>query len=254
MIVVHDLARTYMLGAVPVRALRGVSFTIEKGEFVGIMGASGSGKSTLLHAMGLLDVPTAGAIAIDGTDVLALSGREKTRFRLNRLGYVFQDYALIPELTVEENVVLPCLVRGVPREECLGLSREILRDVGLEGRMDHRPAELSGGEQQRVAIARALVNRPSILFADEPCANLDSATSTTILDLFARLNEEFGQTIVMVTHEDWHIRYFCRVIYLRDGLIEREEPCRTKKVRRASPDRETAVDDDRLPGDIGGGV
>lgn len=234
MIVVTDLARTYMMGKVAVHALRGVTFTIGSGEFVGIMGPSGSGKSTLLHALGLLDRPTAGTIAINGIDVLALSEKQKTRFRLHRLGYVFQDYALMPELTVEENVFLPALVGGTPKDEAARMSEEILAEVGLWERRGHLQSELSGGEQQRVAIARALVNNPSILFADEPCANLDTTTSKTILDLFERLNEEHGQTIVMVTHEDWHIDYFCRVIYLKDGLIERTEECVPRRMRQDS--------------------
>lgn len=223
MIVAENLSRIYQMGEVDVRALGGVSFEIGRGEFVGIMGSSGSGKSTLLHVLGLLDQPTTGTLAIDGVDVLALSDRERTRFRLNRLGYVFQDYALISELSAIENVYLTSLVRGAGRDEYLGTAREILDQVGLADRADHLQYELSGGEQQRVAIARALVNRPAILFADEPCANLDSTTSKTILDLFTRLNRELGQTIVMVSHEDWHRRYFCRVIHLKDGLIDRIE-------------------------------
>ncbi len=223
MIVAENLSRVYQMGEVDVRALGGVSFEIGRGEFVGIMGSSGSGKSTLLHVLGLLDQPTTGTLAIDGVDVLALSDRERTRFRLNRLGYVFQDYALISELSAIENVYLTSLVRGAGRDEYLGTAREILDQVGLADRADHLQYELSGGEQQRVAIARALVNRPAILFADEPCANLDSTTSKTILDLFTRLNRELGQTIVMVSHEDWHRRYFCRVIHLKDGLIDRIE-------------------------------
>jgi putative ABC transport system ATP-binding protein len=226
MIVVEDLTRVYTMGRVEVRALGGVSLEVAKGEFVGIMGASGSGKSTLLHILGLLDRPTSGAVTIDGTDVLALSDRRRTLFRLNRLGYVFQDYALIGELTALENVYLTSLVRGASKAEYLERSAEILRRVGLGDRMDHRQSELSGGEQQRVAIARALVNNPSILLADEPCANLDSQTSRSILDLFARLNEELDQTIVMVSHEDWHKEYFCRIVTLRDGLIEEMVECR----------------------------
>ncbi len=223
MIAAENLSRVYHMGAVDVRALGGVSFEIERGEFVGIMGSSGSGKSTLLHILGLLDQPTTGRLSIDGLDVLALSDRARTRFRLDRLGYVFQDYALISELSAVENVYLTSLVRGAGRDEYLRTAREILDEVGLGDRADHLQYELSGGEQQRVAIARALVNRPAILFADEPCANLDSATSKTILDLFARLNRDLGQTIVMVSHEEWHRRYFCRVIHLRDGLVDRIE-------------------------------
>jgi putative ABC transport system ATP-binding protein len=227
MIAAENLSRVYHMGAVDVRALRGVSFEIGRGEFVGIMGSSGSGKSTLLHILGLLDQPTTGRLTIDGVDALALTERERTRFRLDRLGYVFQDYALIGELSAIENVFLTSLVRGAGKDEYLRTAREILDEVGLSDRVDHLQYELSGGEQQRVAIARALVNRPAIVFADEPCANLDTATSKTILDLFARLNRELGQTIVMVSHEDWHRRYFCRVIHLKDGLVERvgDEAC-----------------------------
>jgi len=227
MIAAEGITRVYHMGAVDVHALGGVSFEIERGEFVGIMGSSGSGKSTLLHILGLLDRPTSGRLEVDGVDVLGLSDREQTRFRLRRLGYVFQDYALISELTALENVFLSSLVRGAARDEYLRTAREILEEVGLGDRTDHQQYELSGGEQQRVAIARALVNRPAIVFADEPCANLDTATSRTILDLFARLNRELGQTIVMVSHEDWHRRYFCRVVNLRDGLVEgiEDQPC-----------------------------
>lgn len=228
MIVAENLTRVYTMGNVEVRALAGVSLEVAKGEFVGIMGASGSGKSTLLHILGLLDRPTSGRVTIDGTDVLGLSDHRRTLFRLNRLGYVFQDYALIGELTALENVYLTPLVRGMPKAEYLERSADILRRVGLGDRMDHRQSELSGGEQQRVAIARALVNSPSILLADEPCANLDSQTSKSILDLFARLNEDLDQTIVMVSHEDWHKDYFCRVVTLRDGLIEEVTECRKR--------------------------
>ncbi len=226
MIVAEDLTRVYTMGRVEVRALRGVSLSVARGEFVGIMGASGSGKSTLLHILGLLDRPTSGRVSLDKTDVLALSDHQRTQFRLNRLGYVFQDYALIGELTALENVYLTSLVRGDPEEEYLRKSTDILKRVGLGDRMDHRQSELSGGEQQRVAIARALVNSPSILLADEPCANLDSQTSKSILDLFRRLNEDLDQTILMVSHEEWHKEYFCRVVTLRDGLIEEVTECR----------------------------
>jgi len=225
-IVAENLTRVYAMGNVEVRALAGVSLEVAKGEFVGIMGASGSGKSTLLHILGLLDRPTSGSVTIDGTDVLGLSDHRRTLFRLNRLGYVFQDYALIGELTALENVYLTSLVRGASKDEYIERSADILRRVGLGDRMDHRQSELSGGEQQRVAIARALVNSPSILLADEPCANLDSQTSKSILDLFARLNEELDQTIVMVSHEDWHKEYFCRIVTLRDGLIGDMVECR----------------------------
>ena len=226
MIVAENLTRVYTMGRVEVHALAGVSLEVAKGEFVGIMGASGSGKSTLLHILGLLDRPTSGSVTIDGVNVLALSDHKRTLFRLNRLGYVFQDYALIGELTALENVYLTSLVRGAPKDEYIERSADILRQVGLGGRTDHRQSELSGGEQQRVAIARALMNNPSILLADEPCANLDSQTSKSILDLFARLNKELDQTILMVSHEEWHREYFCRVVTLRDGVIGDMVECR----------------------------
>lgn len=224
MITAENLSRVYEMGKVTVHALRGVSLTIQKGEFVGIMGASGSGKSTLLHLLGLLDKPTEGRIILGGIDVKDLTDRQRTRFRLKRLGYVFQDYALVPELTVEENVFLTSMVRGTPKEEYLVQSHQILDRIGLSDRLSHKHNELSGGQQQRVAIARAMVNRPEILFADEPCANLDSESSRNVLDLFKQINQEMAQTIVMVSHEDWHKRYFNRIITLRDGEIISDDP------------------------------
>jgi len=221
MIQVKDLKRTYVVGKVEVHALRGVSFGVEKGEFLAIMGPSGSGKSTLLHQLGLLDTPTSGEIVIDGVDVIGLSEHERTIFRLNQLGYVFQEYAILPELTALENVYLPSMMMGKKREHYLKSSTDILETVGLGDRLHHLPRELSGGEQQRVAVARALVNKPKILFADEPCANLDTESSRQILELFKKLNEELGQTIVMVLHEEWHKKYVDRVIYLKDGMIEK---------------------------------
>jgi putative ABC transport system ATP-binding protein len=230
MIEVQDVTREYPMGAVTVRALQGVTFQVEKGEFVGITGASGSGKSTLLHILGLLDRPTSGQVAIEGIDVLRMSDADRTEYRLNNLGYVFQDYALIGELTAIENVFLTSLVRGLSREEYRQRAADILGRVGLGDRLDHRQGELSGGEQQRVAIARALVNNPRILLADEPCANLDSITSRSILELFKKLNEELEQTIVMVSHEEWHQEYFCRIINLMDGAIEYERACKPRTV------------------------
>jgi putative ABC transport system ATP-binding protein len=229
MIRTQELKKIYRMGTVEVHALKGVSLKITKGEFVGIVGSSGSGKSTMLHMLGLLDHPTSGSILINGTDVLKLSDEERTLYRLNNLGYVFQDYALIAELTVLENVYLPCLVRGRSMEECVPASTEILNAVGLGDRLDHRSYELSGGQQQRVSIARALVNKPRILFADEPCANLDTETSRHILELFRTLNRELNQTIVMVSHEPWHTEYFDRVITLRDGLLDEEQMAKEGK-------------------------
>jgi putative ABC transport system ATP-binding protein len=222
MITGHNLKRIYGKGAAEVRALDGVSLEIEKGEFVGVTGPSGSGKSTLLHMLGLLDRPTSGTITIDGQDVGTLDERARTQFRLRRLGYVFQDYALVPELTAWENVYFPSMARGMQARECSLVCTDILSLVGLGDRIHHLPSQMSGGEQQRVAIARALVNRPAILLADEPCANLDSRNSEIILDLFRKLNHDLRQTIVMVSHEEWHTRYFHRIISMKDGKIETE--------------------------------
>jgi putative ABC transport system ATP-binding protein len=210
-------------GKVPTYALRGISFEITEGEFVAIMGKSGSGKSTMLHQLGLLDSPTEGEIIIDDVDVSKLSDREKTLFRLQRLGYVFQEYALIIELTALENVLLPAFALNGSHQSYKERAIEMLDKVGLKERVDHRPNELSGGEQQRVAIARALINNPKILFADEPTANLDTNSSREILELFKKLNKEMGQTIVLVTHEPDDRKYVDRVLWFKDGLLEKEE-------------------------------
>ncbi len=220
MIEITDLTKIYRMGDVEVRALDGVTLDIIKGEFLGIMGASGSGKTTLLHMLGLLDIPTSGGIVIDGTDISTLSDYEKSMFRLYKLGYVFQDYALVPDLTVMENVSLTAMLRKDRTEhQYHEASIDILTKIGLLDRQDHLPRELSGGQQQRVSIARAMVNKPDILFADEPCANLDSENSRLVLDLFREINEEMQQTIVMVSHEDWHKDYFHRIVRLRDGKV-----------------------------------
>ena len=219
---VKNLKRTYK-GRVPTQALRGVSFEVQAGEFLAVMGRSGCGKSTLLHQLGLLDTPTEGEVIIDNKNILELSDQQKAEFRLKKLGYVFQEYALLPELTVLEAVYLPLMIQGAEKNRYIEKATAMLEKVGLKDRIDHLPAELSGGEQQRVAIARAIVNNPKILFADEPCANLDSVSSETILELFSELNKEMGQTIIMVTHEKEDQKYVKRVVWMKDGLIEREE-------------------------------
>lgn len=220
MIEITDLRKIYRMGNVEVKALDGVTLDIEKGEFLGIMGPSGSGKSTLLHMLGLLDLPTSGKIVIDGMDISRFTDYEKTMFRLYKLGYVFQDYALVPDLTVMENVSLPAMLRKDRTEEQTKQdSFSILQKIGLCDRRDHLPRELSGGQQQRVSLARAMVNKPDILFADEPCANLDTENSQIVLELFKEINESMHQTIVMVSHEDWHKEYFHRIVRMRDGKI-----------------------------------
>ncbi len=222
MISISNLVKTYP-GKVPTPALKGVSFEIEDGEFIAIMGRSGSGKSTLLHQLGLLDTPTSGKILIDGKNVATLSDTARTQFRLQRLGYIFQEYALIAELTAQENVWLPALAYGKDPHHCWDHAIQLLGLVGLADRLDHYPNELSGGEQQRVAIARALINSPRALFADEPTANLDTASAKLVLQLFQKLNRELKQTIVMVTHEPEDRQYVDRIIWLSDGSIEKIE-------------------------------
>jgi len=218
---VKNLKKTYP-GTVPTHALKNITFGVKKGEFVALMGRSGSGKSTLLHQLGLLDTPTAGQVIMDGQNLIDLSAEEKSNFRLNKLGYVFQSYALLPELTALESVYLPLMLSGVKKEAYIKKGSLMLEKVGLGDRLDHLPKQMSGGEQQRVAIARALVNDPMILFADEPTANLDTESSKVVLELFRNLNKEIGQTIIMVTHEPDDKEYVDRVIWLKDGVIESE--------------------------------
>lgn len=222
-IATRNLSRTYIMGKVQVQALNNVTLDIKRGEFAAIMGKSGSGKSTLLHQLGLLDTPTEGEIVIDGVEVSGLSESERTRFRLEKFGYVFQEYAILHELTALENVYLPAMTLGMSKDECAIKGMDALKKVGLDERAHHRPRELSGGEQQRVAIARAIINKPKILFADEPTANLDSVSSRQILELFRALNRDIGQTILMVTHELEDEEFVDRVIWLADGeVVERE--------------------------------
>lgn len=213
-----DLVREFESGGNVQRVLHGVSLQVETGEFVAIMGKSGAGKSTLLYQLSLLDHPTSGEVVLDGIVTSVLSSDERTHLRLSRLGYVFQDYALVPDLTALENVAVPLLMLGVPYEKARRRSADALASVGLANRIDYLPPKLSGGEQQRVSIARAIVHRPKILFADEPTANLDTETSRQVLDIMKRLNDD-GQTIVMVTHEREYGEIADRIITLSDGRI-----------------------------------
>ncbi len=214
------LGKRYRLGEVEIQALDSVDLSVEPGDFVAIVGPSGSGKSTLLHLLGGLDRPTSGAIWVDGTDLATLDDDALTLLRRRHIGFVFQFFHLIPTLTAQENVALPLLIDGRSLEDNRERVGEMLRLVGLEKRGDHRPDQLSGGEQQRVAIARALVTSPSVVLADEPTGNLDSATGQQILDLLRRSREELGQTVVLVTHDPVGASYADRVIHLRDGRIE----------------------------------
>jgi putative ABC transport system ATP-binding protein len=219
MIKVVNLHKIYGKGQTATHALKGVDLQVNSGEFLAIMGRSGSGKSTLLHLLGLLDSPTSGDISIDDINVLKLSSEGQAQFRLGHLGYVFQEFSLISEMTLLENVYIPavCLARENHYRQ---RAKDILEMVGLGERLTHYPNEVSGGEQQRAAIARALINQPKILFADEPTASLDVASARIVLELFKKLNRELTQTIVMVTHEPEDKRYVDRVVWLKDGLME----------------------------------
>jgi len=219
MVKVRNLHKTYGHGEGAVHALKGIDLDVNPGEFVAIMGRSGSGKSTMLRILGLLDLPSKGDILIDGIDTLKMSETEKARFRLEKLGYVFQEQSLIAELTVLENVYLPA-VAELGRNGYKNRAKEILDIVGLADRIGHYPSEISGGEQQRVSIARALINEPRTLFADEPTASLDEESSRVVLDLFCKLNRQLRQTIVMVTHEPEDKKYVDRVIWIKDGRVE----------------------------------
>ncbi|MFM7042270.1 MAG: ABC transporter ATP-binding protein [Planctomycetaceae bacterium] len=221
---VRDVSKVYELGGQPVKALDGVSIDFRQGDFVAIMGSSGSGKSTLLNLLGCLDRPTSGQYVLAGRDVARLDDEALSRVRGRYLGFVFQSYNLIQQLTVVENIEVPLAYRRPPlpggRELCLRLAKV----VGLSGRLDHRPNQLSGGQQQRVAIARALVNHPSILMGDEPTGNLDSRTGRDVIDLFRRLNREQGLTVIIVTYDGGVAAAADRVVTLRDGLIVSDEP------------------------------
>jgi len=215
-----DVKKTYRMGEVLVPALRGVTFTVEEGEFLAILGPSGSGKSTLLHLAGGLDKPSEGKVFVDDTDIFKLSSNELAEVRLRKIGFVFQFFNLLPRLTALRNVELPLTLADVPEKEAIEKAEEMLKLVGLTERINHRPSELSGGEQQRVAIARALINNPKIVLADEPTGNLDTSTGEEIVQLMKRLNEERGQTFVVVTHDPSIAEVADRVLFLKDGVIQ----------------------------------
>lgn len=215
----EKLYKKYYLGKIEVPVLNGISLEIKKGDYILIKGRSGSGKSTLLYLLGLLDDPTEGKISVKDTEVAKLNESQKSNFRLKNFGYVFQDYALLPELNAWENVALPLLMQGVNQKKAKEKSIEFLSKVGLEDKTENLPNQLSGGQQQRVSIARAISSEPDILFADEPTANLDSKTAETVMKVFTDLNKS-GQTIVMVTHETEKAKGSTKTIKLSDGTIK----------------------------------
>lgn len=221
MIEIHDLTKIYRMGHVEVPALQGVSFNIERGEVVAIMGQSGSGKSTLMNVLGCLDLPTSGEYFLEGQNIAGMNEDRLAEIRNQKIGFVFQQFNLLPRITVRRNAELPLMYNGGKSQKEINLRSEtILNAVGLGDRMHHRPTELSGGQQQRVAIARALINEPALLLADEPTGNLDSRTGKEIMQLLLGLNKERGLTLVIVTHDQSIAAQSQRIIHLQDGMIE----------------------------------
>lgn len=222
MIKVEELGKTYITGKVSIPALQGVSFEIQAREFLAIMGPSGSGKSTLMNILGCLDRPTAGSYQLEGIEVSQMDDNQLARLRNQKIGFVFQNYNLLPRMNALMNAELPLIYGGMNRQDRRERAMVAMEAVGLGGRVGHRPSELSGGEQQRAAIARALVNRPSLILADEPTGNLDSKSGEEILSIFERLNEQ-GVTIILVTHNQSIAARSRRILYLRDGLLTSDE-------------------------------
>lgn len=223
MVDVKEVSKTYTQGKVAVHALAGVSLSIAKGEFCALAGPSGSGKTTLLNLIGGLDTPTRGRIFLDNDEITGLSQSRLASIRLNKIGFIFQSYNIIPVLSARENVEYVMLMQGVPARERSERARAILDDVGLAGMHDRRPAELSGGQQQRVAVARAIVSSPAIVLADEPTANLDSQTGQGLLEMMARMNEERNVTFIFSTHDRMVMDFAHRIIRLKDGLVAHEQ-------------------------------
>lgn len=215
----EDIGKRYVMGQEEIHAIKSISLQIYRNEYVALMGPSGSGKSTLMNIVGCLDTPTKGRYILNQTDVSRMDDNELAEIRNKEIGFVFQTFNLLPRATALENVALPLVYAGFSKEERLERAREVLKSVGLESRMSHKPNELSGGQRQRVAVARALVNRPSIILADEPTGNLDTKTSYEIMALFEEIHAQ-GNTIVLVTHEEDIARHAHRIVRLRDGLVE----------------------------------
>jgi len=218
MLKVTNLVKSFKNGDIETQVLKGVNFEAKDGEFIAIMGRSGAGKSTFMYQMGLLDEPTSGEIFIDGHETHKMTEKQKMNFRLQKFGYVFQDYALLPELTAVENVALPLLMENIDSAKATKMAIEALTQVNLATRLNNLPSQLSGGEQQRVSIARAVAHKPDILFADEPTANLDRESSVTVMNIFKELHKQ-GQTIIMVTHEKEYGDMAEKIVWLDDGKI-----------------------------------
>lgn len=221
---VKDLVKTYGKDNTTVMALNGVSFSVEKGQFVAVVGASGSGKSTLMHLIGGVDRPTSGSVVVDGVEIFKLNESELAIFRRRKIGIIYQFYNLIPTLTVQENIMLPCLLDN--RKPDPDKLRTILETIGLTDRAKHLPNELSGGQQQRAAVGRALINNPALILADEPTGNLDSKSSREVIDLLKRSNQQYNQTLLVITHDEKIARQADRVITISDGQIVRDEVLR----------------------------
>ena len=237
----QDLVKTYGKGEAEVRALDGVSVDLLKGEFTAVMGPSGSGKSTLMHCLAALDSPTSGEAIVDGTSLGSLKDKDLTTLRRERVGFVFQSFNLVPTLTAEENILLPLSLAG--RKPDRAWFDAVVDAIGLRPRLGHRPSEMSGGQQQRVACARALVSKPSIVFADEPTGNLDSTSSAEVLGFLRRSVDEFGQTVVMVTHDPVAASYTDRIVFLADGKIvdELRDPDRDQILAKMAALQDAAV-------------
>jgi len=218
-----NIHRKFVSKNIVTHVLRGIDFSVEAGEFVAIMGKSGAGKSTLMYQLSVLDKPSEGELLVNNVDVQNLSERESTAFRLHTLGYIFQNYALVPDLSASENVMLPLLMRGLDWSTAKDTANEVIDSVGMPNKYHNLPAELSGGEQQRISVARAIAGKPKILFADEPTANLDTVSGTQVINLLTELNRKIGQTVVMVTHEREYAMNCNRIVHLEDGQIVHEE-------------------------------
>ncbi|MBO9564126.1 MAG: ABC transporter ATP-binding protein [Niastella sp.] len=222
MIHLEEIRKSYFMGKQEIRVLKGINLDILKNEYVALMGPSGSGKSTLMNILGCLDTPTAGKYVLNGQDVSKMLDDSLAEVRNNEIGFVFQQFNLLPRLTALENVALPLVYAGIPKKQRTEMAMEVIRKVGLEERSHHKPNELSGGQNQRVAIARALVNSPSLILADEPTGNLDTKTSIEIMDIFGQIQAS-GNTVVLVTHEEDIANHAHRIVRLRDGVIEKDE-------------------------------